>query len=343
MSDERILTASASPHIKSPATTSRIMLDVIIALIPALAAGVIIFGPRVLAVTAVTIAASVVSEHLSRKVMKRHNTLGDFSAVVTGLILAFNLPSTIPLWMAAFGSVIAIVVAKQMFGGIGQNFVNPAILARIVLMVSFPAAMLSSWENAFAWRGGGIDAVSSATPLAALGGTGGAPSLFQMFFARSGCIGEACAFALILGGLYLMAKRVILPVIPVCFIGTVAVFMFIYGAVSQKDALSFTLYHLLGGGLLFGAFFMATDYTTSPLSIKGKIIFAVGCGLITSVIRVFGNMTEGVSFSIILMNILVPHIDNMTAPTPFGVVKEKRRKRKKQSAEDACEKEVAST
>lgn len=342
MSDERLLTASASPHIKSPATTSRIMLDVIIALIPSLVAGVLIFGPRVLAVTGVTVGFCVLSEYLSRRAMKRSNTLGDLSAVVTGVILAFNLPSTIPLWMAAFGSVIAIVVVKQMFGGIGQNFVNPALLARIVLMVSFPAEMLSGWANAFAWRNDNIDALSAATPLAALGdGAKELPTLFQMFFARPGCIGEACAFALILGGLYLTVRGVVIPVIPFFFVGTVAVFMLIYGAATQENALTFTLYQLLGGGLLLGAIFMATDYATSPLSIKGKIIFAVGCGLITSVIRVFGNMTEGVSFSIILMNILVPHIDRLTAPTPFGVVKEKKFGKKKEGAEAAAEKEAA--
>ncbi len=341
MSEERILTAGASPHITSPATTTRIMLDVIIALVPALVAGVIIFGPRVLAVTAVTVGFCVLSEYFSRRAMKRKNTISDLSAVVTGLILAFNLPATIPLWMAAFGSIIAIVVVKQMFGGIGQNFVNPALLARIVLMVSFPAAMLSNWPNAFAWRDVGIDALSSATPLAALGdSTQTLPTLFQMFFARSGCIGEACAFALLLGGLYLTVRFVIIPVIPFFFVGTVAVFMLIYGAATQENALTFTLYELLGGGLLLGAIFMATDYATSPLSIKGKIIFAVGCGLITSVIRIFGNMTEGVSFSIILMNILVPHIDRLTAPTPFGVVKEKKHRKKKKDAEASSEKEA---
>ncbi len=333
-----MLVASASPHVRTHATTRGIMLDVIVALVPSLIASTLIFGLRVLAVAAVTVSASVLAEFIARKVMKRHSTIGDLSAVVTGIILAFNLPSTIPLWMAAFGSIIAIIVVKQMFGGIGQNFVNPALLARIVLMVSFPSAMLASWQSVFA----PADAVSSATPLAALASTSGEglPGISEMLFARSGCIGEACAFTLILGGIYLVIRRVISPVIPLCYIGTVAVFMLIYGAVTRDNAPAFMLYQVLGGGLLLGSIYMATDYATSPISFKGKIIFAIGCGLLTSVIRIFGNMTEGVSFSIIIMNILVPHIDRLTAPTPFGVTNDT--KKHKRAKEDSKEKEAAS-
>ena len=264
--------------------------------------------------------------------MKRSNTVGDLSAVVTGIILAFNLPSTLPLWMVVIGSFIAIVIVKQMFGGIGQNFVNPAITARIILMSSFPLAM-STWTQPLVTRTG--EAVTTASPLASLAGitkeadmalaleNANLPSLKDMFLGlRPGSMGEVCAAALLIGFVYLLIRRVISPIIPLTFIGTVAVFMLIAG----KGNLEFVVYQLLSGGLLLGAIFMATDYTTSPINKKGKIIFGIGCGLITSVIRVFGLLPEGVSFSIILMNILVPHIENLTTPKPFGSVKEKKSK-----------------
>ena len=265
--------------------------------------------------------------------MKRENTITDLSAVVTGLILAFNLPATLPLWMAVIGSIIAIVVVKQMFGGIGQNFVNPAMTARIILMVSFPTAM-AKWVVPFTniWD---IDAVTTATPMASLASvTGGdlsvakevLPSLGEMLIGRhGGSMGEVCSLALIIGGIYLLVKRVISPAIPLTFIGTVAVCMLFAG----KFNLEFVAYQLLGGGLMLGAFFMATDYATSPINRKGRIIFGIGCGLITSVIRLFGSLPEGVSFSIILMNILVPHIEHLTIPKAFGVVKEKKEKEEK--------------
>ena len=323
------LTVSASPHVRSSETSTGIMLDVIIALVPALVMACVYFGTRALALTAVCIGTAVLAEWLSRKAMKRNNTIGDLSAVVTGLILAFNLPATLPLWMAAIGSVIAIVVVKQMFGGIGQNFVNPAITARIILMMSFPAAM-AKWIAPFesAWN---PDAVTQATPMAVLGTvTGGnvaaaegLPSLTQMLLGvHGGSMGEVCTVALLAGALYLLLRRVISPAIPFSFIGTVAVFMLFAG----KFNLSFVAYELLGGGLMLGAFFMATDYTTSPLTLKGRIIFGIGCGLLTSVIRLFGSLPEGVSFSIILMNILVPHIERLTTPKPFGFEKEKKEK-----------------
>ena len=332
MVDGKLLTASASPHVRSQHTTRGIMLDVIIALCPALIASVVLFGFRALAVTAVCVGCCVLFEFLSRKAMRRPNTIGDLSAVVTGIILAFNLPSTIPFWMAAFGSLIAIVVVKQMFGGIGQNFVNPALLARIVLMVSFSKQMLSSWATPFAWKDT-PDAFTSATPLAMLKtGDGELPSLLSMCFAKAGCLGEVCAAALVLGGVYLILRRVISPVIPLCYIGTVAVCMLIRGFVAGDNAFTFMLYELLSGGLLLGAFFMATDYATSPSFTKGRIVYAIGCGLITSLIRIFGNMNEGVSFSIILMNIMVPLIEDWTAPKPFGEVKEKKERKEEASA-----------
>ncbi len=322
------LNVSASPHVKSPKTVTGIMLDVVIALCPALFASFFLFGPQALAVTAVCVGTCVLSEFICRKVMKRNNTISDLSAVVTGLLLAFNLPSTIPLWMAAIGSVVAIVVVKQFFGGIGQNFVNPALAGRIILLTSFPTAM-ASWTKPLSWQ---TEAITTASPLGAMYNEAGEftsenlPTLTDMLIGnRAGCLGEVCAIGLILGGLYLVIRKVISPVIPLTFIGTVVVFMTISGGFNME----FVAYQLLSGGLLIGAIFMATDYTTSPISLKGKIIFGIGCGLITSLIRVFGNLPEGVSFAIVLMNILVPHIERLTAPKPFGTVKQKKSKEEK--------------
>ena len=327
MVDGKKLVVSASPHLRTKDTTTGIMLDVIIALIPALIAAVAIFGPRVLAVTATTVITAVLSEFAARKVMKRHNTIQDLSAVVTGLILAFNLPVSIPLWMAAIGSFFAIVVVKQMFGGIGQNFANPAIAARIILLISFGQAM-GNWTAPLSWK---TDAVSTATPLAIIGGESAEalPSLLDMFLGiRGGCIGETCSLALIVGGIYLIAKKVISPKIPLAYIGTVAVIMLIAG----KFDLEFLAYQLMGGGLLLGAFFMATDYSTSPIKSNAKIVFGIGCGLLTCVIRLFASLPEGVSFAILIMNLLVPHIETIMAPKPFGTVKEKKSKGKEAEA-----------
>ncbi len=319
------LLVSASPHIHSPETTTGVMGDVIISLLPALVMAVVWFGSRALVLTAVCIGTAVLAEWVSRRVMKRPNTLGDLSAVVTGLILALNLPATLPLWMAAIGSIVAIVVVKQMFGGIGQNFVNPAMTARIILMVSFPTAM-ARWTAplASAWS---ADAVTTATPMASLAVSSGGnlsadlPSLWQMLVGyHGGSMGEVCALALLVGGVYLIIRRVISPIIPAAYIGTVAVWMLLAG----HGDLRFVAYELLGGGLLLGAFFMATDYATSPITAKGKWIFGIGCGIITSVIRLYGSLPEGVSFSIILMNILVPHIERLTLPRAFGAEKEKK-------------------
>ena len=317
-------TVSASPHVRSPKTSQGIMLDVIIALVPSLIASIIIFGFRSLLVTVVCVAVCVASEYLTRKILKRNNTIGDLSAIVTGMLLAFNLPVSIPLWMAAIGCVAAIVVVKQFFGGIGQNFVNPAIAGRIILLVSFPSYM-STWTKAMSWR---TDALTTATPLASLGNgdTSGLPSLTDMLLGlRGGCLGETCIIALVIGFIWLLVRGIVKPTIPLCFIGTVAVIMLIAG----KGDLEFAAYELLSGGLFLGAIFMATDYTTSPITTKGKIIFAVGCGVITSVIRLYGSLPEGVSYSIIIMNILTPLIDRYTLHKPFGYVKEKKQKEDK--------------
>ncbi|MBO4445931.1 MAG: RnfABCDGE type electron transport complex subunit D [Clostridia bacterium] len=325
------LTVSASPHVKSAETTTGIMLDVIIALLPAGIASIFVFGIRALLVIAVSVASCVLAEYLSRKAMKRDQTIGDLSAVVTGLLLAYNLPSTIPVWEVIFGAIVAIVVVKQMFGGIGQNFVNPALLARIVLISAFPSRMSAGafvGTNVVGWD---VDGVTGATPMGLIsladGIKDGAPSLMHLFLGTTaGCIGEVSALALLLGGIYLIIRKVISPIIPCVYIGTVALIMLI--AFGDVNAM---LYEVLGGGLMIGAIFMATDYTTSPITDKGKIIYALGCGLLTCLIRLFGSLPEGVSFSIIIMNILVPHIENWTKPTIFGTVKEK--KEKKEAAE----------
>lgn len=303
---KEMLTVSSSPHIKRPDTTRGIMSDVVIALAPAATYGCILFGLRALAVLITCVDVAVLSEFLWNKALKKPNTIKDMSAVVTGLLLGMNLPPTLPLWQAAIGSVAAIIVVKQMFGGLGHNFANPAIAARIILLVSFPASMTRFTEPV-------SDAVTSATPLA---GTAGALSFKTLFFGmHAGSIGETSAFLLIVGGLYLVIRRVITPVIPVCFIGTVALLSLIAG---ENVMLS-----VFGGGLILGAVFMATDYTTSPTTPLGKAVFAVGCGIITFVIRKFGSLPEGVSYSILLMNILVPHINRFTLSKPFGFEKVK--------------------
>ncbi len=341
MSDSKILTVSASPHTKSPHTVTGIMLDVIIALIPAAAAGVAVFGIRAALLMAVCILSCVAFEFIARKIMKRDTTIGDLSAVVTGLLLAFNLPVSTPVWICVVGSFVAIVIVKQMFGGIGHNFANPAITARIVLLVSFASQM----TNFTAPARNLVDAVTTATPLSHLSGidlssdvasqmsslvsSGDLPKLLNMLFGvRAGCIGEVCSIALILGALYLILRGVISISIPASYILTVAVFMLF----ASDFNLTYTAYELLGGGLLLGAFFMATDYTTSPINKKGKIVFGIGCGILTSVIRLFGSLPEGVSYSILLMNIAVPLIEKLTAPKFFGFVKKKKEKKEEGAA-----------
>lgn len=303
---KELLTVASSPHIKRPDTTRGIMSDVVIALAPAATYGCILFGLRALAVLITSVSVAVLCEFLWNKALKKPNTIKDMSAVVTGLLLGMNLPPTLPLWQAAIGSAAAIIVVKQMFGGLGHNFANPAIAARIILLVSFPASMTRFTEPV-------SDAVTSATPLA---GTAGALSFKTLFFGmHAGSIGETSAFLLLVGGLYLVIRRVITPIIPVCFIGTVALLSLIAG---ENVMLS-----VFGGGLILGAVFMATDYTTSPTTSLGKAVFAVGCGIITFVIRKFGSLPEGVSYSILLMNILVPHINRFTLSKPFGFEKVK--------------------
>ena len=296
------LCVSSSPHIRHIDTTRGIMGDVILALSPAAIFGCILFGLKAILLIVACIASCVVAEYFWNVILKKEQTIGDLSAVVTGLLLAMNLSSNVPVWVAVIGSVAAIIVIKQMFGGIGHNFVNPAIGARIILLVSFPSFM-TSFSAPFC----STDAVSSATPLA----SDTALSLKNLFFGmHGGCIGETSAFLLLIGGLYLVLRKVISPIIPLSFIGTVALF----GAISGENPLTY----ILSGGVILGAVFMATDYTTSAKTPLGKLIFGIGCGLITFVIRKFGSLPEGVSYSIILMNILTPHIDKLTYLKPFG-------------------------
>lgn len=299
------LIVSPSPHDENYTKTSTIMLNVIIALIPALGAAVWFFGERVITLTAVCVSSCILFEWLCRKMMKRENTINDLSAVVTGVILAMNLPVTLPYWMAVIGAFVAIVIVKQLFGGLGQNFANPAITARIVLMVSFPGAM-TNWIA----PGEAYDAVSSATPLA-LGDGAELPSYLDLFLGNvGGCLGETCALALLAGGLYLAARKIISLAAPVSFIGVLA----ILSAIAGEDP----LYQILAGGVFLGAFFMATDYATTPITTKGKIVFGVGCGIITFVIRRFGSYPEGVSYSILLMNVLTPYIEQLTRTKALG-------------------------
>jgi len=314
------LIVSPSPHDENYLKTSTIMLNVIIALMPALIVGIVYFGLHALLLTAVCVGSCVLFEFLARKLMKRENTIGDLSAIVTGVILAMNLPPELPPWIAVIGSFVAIVVVKQLFGGLGQNFANPAITARIVLMVSFPAAM-TRWTAPFthevlAGIDGGVDGISGATPLVLeqLSGTTDqdmVPSYLDLFLGKTGgCLGETCALALLIGGLYLAARKIINLAAPLSFIGS----LFLLTWVSGGDP----VYQILAGGVFLGAFFMATDYATTPISTKGKIVFGLGCGIITFVIRRFGSFPEGVSFSILLMNVLTPYIEQLTRTKVLG-------------------------
>lgn len=312
------LIVSAAPHVVNPTDTATIMRDVVIALIPALAVSTYVFGARALLLTVVCAAACVFFEWVTRKIMKRSNTVGDWSAIVTGVILAFNLPVSMPLWMAIIGCFVAIVIVKQIFGGLGQNFANPAIVGRIALFVGF-AGQMANWVvtdkmSSVIVNAAGVDAVTGATPLALYAAGAEVPSHLEMFLGLvNGSMGEVSAAALILGGIYLLVRKVIEPAIPVSFLATVAVLSLVFG----RDP----LFDLCAGGVMLGAIFMATDYVTSPVTTKGKIIFGFGCGLFTMIIRQFGAYPEGASFAILLMNILTPHIDNITKSKINGVEK----------------------
>ena len=302
---------SSSPHLHTSLTTHRIMLDVILALIPTTIVGAVFFGWYAGLVIAVAIAAAVFSEWIFNKIMKKPNTLDDLSAVLTGLLIGLNMPPDIPLWMVAIGSAFAIIIVKQMFGGLGQNFMNPALGARCFMLVAWTGAM-TSFRLPF-------DAVSSATPLAIMkdGVEGTLPSLANCLIGlKGGTIGEVSAIALMIGFAYLLIRKVVSIRIPAAYIISFAAMTFLFG--KQAFDFEYLAYQLLTGGLLLGAFFMATDYVTTPATPKGMIIFGIGCGVLTFLIRRFGGYPEGVSFSILLMNVAAPLIERYTVPRSFG-------------------------
>ena len=304
---ETKLTLASSPHIHSGRSTSRIMLDVIIALCPAAIAGMVIFGWRAALVLAVTVGACVGFEALFNLIVKKDQTVGDLSAIVTGLLLGMNLPANVPIWQCVVGALFAMVVVKGLFGGLGNNPVNPAITARVFMLVAFASMTTSAFPTI-------VDTVAGATPLSLAEGEA-APSLLDLFFGlHGGAIGETCAVALLIGGVYLIVRRVITWQIPVSFIGTVFVLSFFMEGMNAEAALSM----ILSGGLMIGAIFMATDYVTSPVTAWGKVIFGFGAGLITFLIRYFGVYPEGVSFAILLMNIVTPYINSWTKHKVFG-------------------------
>lgn len=323
---ENKLIVSSSPHVRTNKDTSYIMKQVEIALLPATLAALFFFRLSALNVIFFCVTGSVGAEFLCQKISKQESTIGDFSAVVTGLLLAFNVPASLPWWMCLLGAAFAIIVVKMVFGGIGNNFVNPALAARAFLLASFPVAMTLWTRTGVNWvSSGNIDAYTTATPLSFLkAGSNGVSSLADSGISISnmlignigGCIGETSAVLIILGGLYLMYKGIINYVIPTFYICTVAILMFILGGFN----FTFVIYELLAGGLMLGAFFMLTDYTTSPMTKKGKIIYAVLAGLITTVIRLYGGYPEGVSYSILFVNIMTPLIDKYTKTKVFGEV-----------------------
>ncbi|MDW7667787.1 MAG: RnfABCDGE type electron transport complex subunit D [Bacillota bacterium] len=309
---ENKVLATSSPHIRSKENTTNVMLDVIIALLPAVIASIYYFGFDSIKLTSIAVISAVATEAIIQKLLKKEVTIKDLSAVVTGILLAFNLPPSAPWWIPLIGSVFAIAVAKQVFGGLGHNFINPALAARAMLLASWPTRMLG-WENP-----AGVDAVSAATPLQIIkGAEGNLQPLTDLIFGRiPGSLGETSAILLIIGGLYLLYRGVISWKIPVSYIGTVAVIAYIY-----EGSLLLVGYHVFGGGLLLGAIFMATDYASSPVTSKGKIVFGIGAGIFTMLIRIFGAIPEGVSYSILLMNIATPIIERYTAPKVFGGAK----------------------
>ena len=323
---ENKLIVSSSPHVRTNKDTSYIMKQVVIALLPATLAALFFFRLSALNVIFFCVTGSVGAEFLCQKISKQESTIGDFSAVVTGLLLAFNVPASLPWWMCLLGAAFAIIVVKMVFGGIGNNFVNPALAARAFLLASFPVAMTLWTRTGVNWvSSGNIDAYTTATPLSFLkAGSNGVSSLADSGISISnmlignigGCIGETSAVLIILGGLYLMYKGIINYVIPTFYICTVAILMFILVGFN----FTFVIYELLAGGLMLGAFFMLTDYTTSPMTKKGKIIYAVLAGLITTVIRLYGGYPEGVSYSILFVNIMTPLIDKYTKTKVFGEV-----------------------
>ncbi|MBQ8514621.1 MAG: RnfABCDGE type electron transport complex subunit D [Ruminococcus sp.] len=319
-----LLTVSPSPHVRSEMSTQKIMLMVILALVPAIAAGTIVFGPRALLLVIFCAAVSMMTELVCRKLMQKENTISDGSAMLTGVLLALNLPVTLPLWQAAVGCIFAIAVVKQLFGGLGCNFANPAITGRIFLLLSVGSDM-TTWAKPFYYLdapffglfetsgSAALDGLTGATPLV----TGDAGLMELLLGNTGGSLGETSALALLIGGIFLIVTKLISPATPVAYLGSLAALTFVQVLITGGE-MTDVLYALLSGGVLLGAFFMATDYVTTPITNKGKIIFGIGCGILTFVIREFASMPEGCSFSILLMNLLTPYIDRFTMTKPVG-------------------------
>ncbi|MBE0432450.1 RnfABCDGE type electron transport complex subunit D [candidate division WOR-3 bacterium] len=328
---KELLVVSASPHIRAKKKTAIAMRAVIIALFPALVYATYLFGLRVLFITLISILSAVVFEAMMQKMLGRKITIGDGSAVLTGLLLAFNLPPGVPWWLPAVGSGFAIVFAKQLFGGLGHNFINPALAGRAFLMASWPSLMTKEWVSPVSGTLSGIDGISAATPLSLLKNPAnyGDPQLIirqlndpetvrNLFFGKTGgCIGETSALLLLIGGLFLLFTRIADYRIVAGYLGSFALLAIVLPTDGN------VLFHLLSGGLMLGAFFMATDWVTSPVTKKGRWIFGIGCGIITIIIRIWGGYPEGVSYSILLMNVFTPVIDRMTKARIFGQLPKK--------------------
>ena len=315
----KLLNVSASPHVRDNVSTKSIMRDVVIAMIPTSIFGVVNFGLNALLLIVTCVACCVLSEYLYEKAMKKPITTNDYSAIVTGMILALNLPPKAPLWIGVIGSIFAIVVVKQLYGGLGQNFMNPALAARCFLLISFTTRMTDFSTTDAVSGATGVDAISSATPLAMLKAGESIDLMSALIGNTTGTIGETSALCLFIGAGYLIYKRIIHIRIPFIYIGTVLLFVLMFGGHGLD--LDFLLGHLLTGGLIFGAFFMATDYVTIPITPNGQIVFAIIIGLLTGIFRIFGPSAEGVSYAIIIGNLLVPLIEKVTIPTPFGMQK----------------------
>ncbi|MCI8632710.1 MAG: RnfABCDGE type electron transport complex subunit D [Lachnospiraceae bacterium] len=316
MAEEQLLYTSTSPHERASHSTASIMRDVIFAMIPIVIFSSLYFGIRALVIIVLSVVSAVLSEYIWQKVTKQKVTVSDCSAIVTGMLLAFNLPASVPWWMPIVGSAFAIIIVKQIFGGIGQNFMNPALAGRCFLLVAWSSAMVTFQ----------IDGVTVATPLAMMQSEAGEiPSKLSCFLGViPGSLGETSTVLILLGGIYLILRKVIDYIIPVSYIGTVLILSYLLG----QDG----IYQILTGGLMLGAFFMATDYTTSPMNKAGKWIMGVGCGLLTVLIRFYGGYPEGVSFSILLMNLCVPLIDRFTMPRVFGTSSKKAAKKKEEKS-----------
>ncbi len=338
------LSVSSSPHLVTKLDTKKTMQYVVLALVPAIVMATVYFGIGALLRVVLGGVFCWASEYLYNKVMKKKDTTGDCSFAVTGVILTLNLPANFPIWMEAIGCVVAIVIVKCLYGGLGKNIANPAIVGRIVLLLSFTSYMTSWPLTTFQKAAAGVDAVTGATPLGQLSdGAAVLPSLTDMLLGNiGGAMGETCTIAILIGGVFLIWKKIISPIIPLTYIGTVFVFSLIYyacvGGAGQYGALGMAVFEVLAGGVCFGAFFCATDYVTSPIMDRGKYIYAIGCGLFTMIIRLFASYPEGASFAILFMNVMTPLIDRFVIRQYYGVAKKEKEEKKAQKQAAAEEK-----